>query len=67
MLIFFAITAVSGTAIFVFIYIIPIFFQFTCNNTAFKAGVRLLLFIMLMIFAVIGNGAILFTYDYYIL
>jgi hypothetical protein len=44
---------------------IPIFFQFTRNDTALKAGVRLLPFIMLMIFAVIGNGAILSAYGYY--
>jgi hypothetical protein len=44
---------------------ILIFFQFTRNDTAFEAGVRLLPFIMLMIFAVIGNGAILSTYGYY--
>jgi hypothetical protein len=41
------------------------FFQFTRNDTALEAGVRLLPFIILMIFAVIGNGAILSTYGYY--
>jgi hypothetical protein len=66
MLILFAMTAIGRTAIFVPIYMILIFFQFTCNNTALKVGVRLLLFIMLMIFAVIGNGAILSIYGYYI-
>lgn len=65
MLILFAMTAAGGTAIFVPIYMIPIFFQFTRNDTALEAGVRLLPFIMLMIFAVIGNGAILSTYGYY--
>jgi MFS family permease len=65
MLILFAMTAAGGTAIFVPIYMIPIFFQFTRNDTALEAGVRLLPFIMLMIFAVIGNGAILSAYGYY--
>jgi hypothetical protein len=65
MLILFAMTAAGGTAIFVPIYMIPIFFQFTRNDTALEAGVRLLPFIVLMIFAVIGNGAILSTYGYY--
>jgi MFS family permease len=65
MLILFAMTAAGGTAIFIPIYMIPIFFQFTRNDTALEAGVRLLPFIMLMIFAVIGNGAILSTYGYY--
>ena len=65
MLILFAITAISGTAIFVPIYIILIFFQFTYNDTALEASVRLLPFIMFIIFAVIGNGAIPSTYSYY--
>src|SRR6266498_266158 len=65
MLILFAMTATGGTVIFVPIYMIPIFFQFTRNDTALEADVRLLPFIMLMIFAVIGNGAILSTYGYY--
>jgi hypothetical protein len=64
-LILFAITAAGGTVIFVPIYIIPIFFQFTRNDTTLKAGVHLLPFIMLIIFAVIRNSAILSTYSYY--
>jgi MFS family permease len=64
-LILFAMTAAGGTAIFIPIYMIPIFFQFTRSDSALEAGVRLLPFIMLMIFAVIGNGAILSAYGYY--
>jgi hypothetical protein len=44
---------------------IPIFFQFTRNDSALEAGVRLLPLIFLMIFAVIMNGAILSVYGYY--
>jgi hypothetical protein len=58
-------TTAGGTAIFVPIYMIPIFFQFTRNNTALETGICLLFFIMLIIFAVIGNSAILSTYGYY--
>lgn len=65
MLILFTMTAAGGTPIFVPIYMIPVFFQFTRNDTALEAGVRLLPFIMLMIFAVIGNGAIVSAYGYY--
>ncbi|KAH8590417.1 hypothetical protein B0O99DRAFT_599064 [Bisporella sp. PMI_857] len=36
----FAVTAAGGTAIFVPIYMNPIFFQFTRNDTALEAGVR---------------------------
>ncbi|KAF7945569.1 hypothetical protein EAE96_010336 [Botrytis aclada] len=65
MLILFAMTSAGGTAIFIPIYMIPIFFQFTRNDSALEAGVRLLPFIFLMIFAVIFNGAILSAYGYY--
>lgn len=67
MLILFAITAAAGgTAIFVLIYIIIIliFVQFTYHNTALEANVCLLLFIIFIIFAIIRNSAILFTYNY---
>ncbi|KAF4626330.1 hypothetical protein G7Y89_g11829 [Cudoniella acicularis] len=64
-LILFCMTAAGGTAIFVPIYMIPIFFQFTRSDTALEAGVRLLPFIMLMIFAVIFNGAVLSSYGLY--
>jgi hypothetical protein len=65
MLILFAMTAAGGTAVFVPIYMIPIFFQFTRNDSALEAGVRLLPFILLVVFAVISNGAILSAYGYY--
>ncbi|TGO10818.1 hypothetical protein BTUL_0125g00320 [Botrytis tulipae] len=65
MLILFAMTSAGGTAIFIPIYMIPIFFQFTRNDSALEAGVRLLPFIILMIFAIISNGAILSAYGYY--
>lgn len=44
---------------------IPIFFQFTYNDTALEASDRLLPFIFLIVFAVIGNYAILSEYGYY--
>ncbi|KAL2070995.1 hypothetical protein VTL71DRAFT_14021 [Oculimacula yallundae] len=64
-LILFAMTAAGGTAIFIPIYMMPIYFQFTRGDSALDAGVRMLPFIFLMIFAVIGNGAILSAYGYY--
>jgi len=64
-LILFAMTAAGGTAIFIPIYMIPIFFQFTRGDSALEAGVRLLPLIFLMVFAVIANGAILSAYGYY--
>ncbi|KAH6723623.1 major facilitator superfamily domain-containing protein [Leptodontidium sp. MPI-SDFR-AT-0119] len=64
-LILFAMTAAGGTAVFIPIYMMPIYFQYTRGDSALDAGVRLLPFIFLMIFAVIGNGAILSAYGYY--
>lgn len=64
-LILFAMTAAGGTAIFIPIYMIPLFFQFTREDSALESGVRLLPYILLMVFAVIGNGAILSAYGYY--
>ena len=64
-LILFAMTSAGGTAIFVPIYMIPIFFQFTRSDSALESGVRLLPYIFLMIFAIISNGAILSAYGYY--
>ncbi|KFZ18706.1 hypothetical protein V501_01063 [Pseudogymnoascus sp. VKM F-4519 (FW-2642)] len=63
--ILFAITSVGSTSIFLPINMVPIFFQFTRNDSALEAGVRLLPFIFLMVFAVIGNGIILSLYGYY--
>jgi MFS family permease len=64
-LILFAMTAAGGTAIFIPIYMTPIFFQFTRGDSALESGVRLLPFILLMVFAVISNGAVLSAYGYY--
>jgi MFS family permease len=64
-LILFAMTFAGGAAVFLPIYIVPIFFQLTRNDTALEASVRLLPFIFLIVFAVIGNGAILSAYEYY--
>lgn len=65
MLILFAMTSAGGTAIFVPIYIIPVFFQFTRGDSALDAGVRLLPYIGLMIFAVVLNGAVLSKFGLY--
>ncbi|CZT07193.1 related to major facilitator (MFS1) transporter [Rhynchosporium agropyri] len=64
-LILFAMTAAGGCAVFIPIYMMPIYFQYTRGDSALDAGVRLLPFIFLMIFAVIGNGVFLSIYGYY--
>ncbi|KAF4631405.1 hypothetical protein G7Y89_g6727 [Cudoniella acicularis] len=64
-LILFSSTAASGAAAFVPIYMIPLFFQFTRNDTALDAGVRLLPFIAILVFTIFFNGALLAKFGYY--
>ncbi|EED15323.1 conserved hypothetical protein [Talaromyces stipitatus ATCC 10500] len=62
-LILFAATAAGGTTIFVPVYMAPLFFQFTRDDSALESGVRILPFIFVMIVAIIANGAILSKFD----
>ncbi|EED12676.1 efflux pump antibiotic resistance protein, putative [Talaromyces stipitatus ATCC 10500] len=65
MLVLFASTSAAGTACFVPIYMIPLFFQFMCGEDAFGSAVRLLPFIVLCIFAIIVNGGIMSAFGLY--
>jgi hypothetical protein len=65
MLNLFAMTASAGTAVFLPVYFIPLFFQFVKQDSALEAAVRLLPYICLMVFVVFVNGAILSKYGYY--
>ena len=58
-------TAAGGTSLFLPIYMTPLYFQFTRGDGALESGIRLLPFIMLMIFATISNGAILSKVGFY--
>jgi MFS family permease len=64
-LILFATTAASGAAAFVPIYFVPLFFQFTRNDNALDAGVRLLPLIIVMVVVVLANGALMAKFGYY--
>ncbi|GFF55161.1 putative HC-toxin efflux carrier TOXA [Aspergillus udagawae] len=64
-LILFAATAAGGTAIFVPVYMAPLYFQFTRGDSTLESGVRLLPFIILMIVAVMANGALLSSFGLY--
>ncbi|KAF7128710.1 hypothetical protein CNMCM5793_003561 [Aspergillus hiratsukae] len=64
-LILFAATAAGGTAIFVPVYMAPLYFQFTRGDSTLESGVRLLPFIILMIVAVLANGALLSSFGLY--
>ncbi|KAH6694900.1 putative HC-toxin efflux carrier [Leptodontidium sp. MPI-SDFR-AT-0119] len=63
--ILFAATAAGGACAFVPIYMIPMFFQFTRDDTALDAGVRLLPFIVVMVVFVFVNGGLMAKLGYY--
>ncbi|KAI1386452.1 major facilitator superfamily domain-containing protein [Hypoxylon trugodes] len=64
-LILFSATAASGACSFIPIYFVALFFQFTREDTALDAGIRLLPFIVVMIFGVFANGALLSKTGYH--
>jgi MFS family permease len=64
-LILFSTTAASGAAAFVPIYFVPLFFQFTRNDGALDAGVRLLPLIIVMVVLVLANGVLMVKFGYY--
>ena len=51
--------AAAAAAVFVSVYYIPLFFQFTRGDSAIKAAIRLLPFICIMIFFVMIAGGLL--------
>ncbi|RFU31810.1 hypothetical protein B7463_g4518, partial [Scytalidium lignicola] len=65
LILLFVTTATAGTALFVPIYFIPLFFQFVSEDSSLDAGVRLLPFICLLIFASVSSGVIISRSGYY--
>ncbi|KAJ5687054.1 hypothetical protein N7536_009673 [Penicillium majusculum] len=65
MLILFACTSAAGTACFVPVYFVPLFFQFTRGDAALDAGVRLLPFIIPCIVMICVNGGVMSAYGLY--
>jgi hypothetical protein len=57
--------ASGGAAIYITIYYIPIFFQFTHGDTAIMAAVRLLPFVFILSALVLANGALMARWGYY--
>lgn len=65
MLLVFSLTSCAATGVVVPLYMIPLFFQFTRTDGALEAGVRLLPYIVLMVFFCLVNGAVLSMYGFY--
>ncbi|ORY70428.1 putative MFS drug efflux transporter [Pseudomassariella vexata] len=64
-LLLFATTAASASAAFTPIYFVPLFFQFTRNDGALDAGVRLLPLIVVLVVFIFVNGALMARFGYY--
>ncbi|EHK97156.1 putative HC-toxin efflux carrier TOXA [Glarea lozoyensis 74030] len=64
-LILFSSTAAGGAAAFVPIYMIPLFFQLTRGDSALKAGIRLLPFIVFLVVFTFMNGGLMAKLGYY--
>lgn len=63
--IMFCVTAAGGAAIFMPVYFIPLFFQFTRGDSAIQAAVRLLPFILVMVVVTLAQGALLSLHGLY--
>jgi MFS family permease len=64
-LVLFSSTAAGGAAAFVPIYMIPLFFQLTRGDSALKAGIRLLPFIVFLVVFTFMNGGLMAKLGYY--
>lgn len=58
-------TAAVATVFFIPIYFVPLFFQFTHNDSAIDAGVRLLPLVCFVVATIILNGALMSKFGYY--
>lgn len=58
-------TSAGSCIMFVAVYYIPLFFQFTRGDTAIEAAVRLLPLIILSVFTTVGSGVLLSMTGYY--
>ncbi|KAK6227522.1 hypothetical protein QIS74_01077 [Colletotrichum tabaci] len=59
MVLMFCVTASGGCAIFIPVYFIPVFFQFSRGDSAIDAAVRLLPFILVMVTVTLAQGGML--------
>ncbi|KAF4871929.1 Efflux pump DEP3 [Colletotrichum siamense] len=64
-LILFASTSASAAGAFIPIFFVPLFFQFTRNDGALDAGIRLLPLIIVLVVAIFLNGLLMAKFGYY--
>lgn len=64
-IILFVCTSASAAGVFVPIFFVPLFFQFTRGDGALDAGVRLLPLIIILVVSISINGALMAKFGYY--
>lgn len=65
MMILFVQIICASTGLAIPLYMLPLYFQFTRGDSALEAGVRLLPYICVLVFACIANGALMGKFGYY--
>jgi MFS family permease len=61
----FILSATASTTVFLAIYYIPLYFQFTRGDTALHSAVRLLPIVFTLVFGCVGGGILLAKVGYY--
>ncbi|KAM5477000.1 hypothetical protein MauCBS54593_000271 [Microsporum audouinii] len=61
----FILNTCASSGLFISVYYIPLYFQFTQGDTAIKASIRLLPFVLILIFTIILNGHMMSKFGYY--
>ncbi|KAA8649621.1 uncharacterized protein ATNIH1004_002292 [Aspergillus tanneri] len=66
LLLLFILNTCASSGLFISVYYIPLFFQFTQGDTAVHSSLRILPFVMVLIFAIIANGHMMSKFGYYL-
>ncbi|KAF7530665.1 hypothetical protein PCG10_000174 [Penicillium crustosum] len=66
LLLLFILNTSASSGLFIAVYYIPLFFQFTQGDTAVHTSLRLLPFVLVLIFTIIANGHMMSKFGYYI-
>ncbi len=61
----FSAEACASTLTYIPIYFVPLYFQFAKNESALKAGVRVMPLVVFLVVTVVANGIIMTTYSRY--
>ncbi|KAG8168203.1 hypothetical protein KVR01_003892 [Diaporthe batatas] len=65
LLLLFVLNTLASSGLFISVYYIPLFFQFTHGDSAIYSSLRILPFVMVLIFAIIFNGHMMQRFGYY--